>query len=159
MSDYDFDLTELPDKAQEYIRNLRRESAKYRTERNEARDKIVERDEAVRQANEKFKEFDKVQSDYEKSLAENSRLLDENGRMKAAGEAGVFTDWNRLQGKSADEWAEDAKGLAGRLSGAQGGDEDKKPGVNKDDAATKKPAEGKESPLAKAFREAGFDVQ
>jgi len=148
----DFDLSELPANAQEYIRELRRESAKYRTERNDFRDKIAERDEAVREANKKFEDFDRLREDHEKTLADNSKLNLENGRMKAAGKAGIFEHYDRIQGEKPEDWEKDASELAEKFGTK------KPPGVPKDDAAGNNPGEPKSSPLAEAFRKAGFDL-
>ena len=65
----EFDMSELSSGAQDYIRELRKENAKYRTERNDFRDKYADAGEALREAGTKVSDYAQFQETHEKNLA------------------------------------------------------------------------------------------
>lgn len=141
-------LDEVPDEIRDYIQSLRQESAKYRVERNELRTKYEEVAPVLQEANDKITNLTKVQSDYEKTLTENSDLQKTIGRMNAAGKVGIFTEYERLKGDTPEDWEKDAAELAERFG-------TKTPRLPKDEAAGKPPRESKDDPITQAFRKAG----
>lgn len=149
----EFNMAELPNSAQDYIRSLRTENARYRTERNDFKDKYADAGEALREAGAKVSEFTKFQEDHEKLVTEKSAIEAKFNRLSVASEFGIASHADRLKGSTMDELKTDAEALAKQFGA-------KTPGVPKDPAAGKPPVDyaGKANPLAQAFRDAGFNL-
>lgn len=104
------DLT--PEELKAYVRELRSENAKTRTEKNElktAAEKWAEFEESQKTELQKAQEkAAKLEADL--TVAQRERLQNKVGR-----EAGVDPDlWDRIKGDSEDEMLEDAQKLAGK---------------------------------------------
>jgi chromosome segregation ATPase len=160
MSD-NFSIDGLPEETQNYIRSLRSEAAKYRTERNEVQTKLTEvttkyaeSASAMQAANTKLDELSAIKDASEKNAADLAKLTALRERETIAWSAGLTVeDAARLQGANADELKADAEKLAARL-GTKG-----RVPIPKDGAAPesgKTDDVGNEDPIKKAFRDAGL---
>jgi chromosome segregation ATPase len=145
----DFKLDELPEGAQAYIRELRAESARYRTERNEFRDKYTDAGALLQTANEQIDAAKEWETKYESLLTDNSKLSSKHDRLLAAAKFGIPEEADRLKGEKYEDWEADAKALAEKFGSG------KPPGLPKDPAAEEPPKEPKDDPITKAFRDAG----
>lgn len=146
----DFNLDDLPEGAQKYIRDLRSESARYRTERNEFRDKYADAGDLLKTANEKIEAAKEWETKYESALTDNSKLTSQYDRLRAAAKFGISEEADRLKGEKYEDWEADAKALAEKFG-------NRKPDpLQKDPAAEEPPKEPKDDPISKAFRDAGF---
>lgn len=145
----DFNLDELPDGAQKYIRDLRAESARYRTERNDFRDKYAGAGDALREANQRIEAAKEWETKYESLLTDNSKLSSQYDRLRAAAKFGISEEADRLKGEKYEDWEDDARALAEKFGS-------KKPELPKDPAAQEPPKEPKDDPITKAFRDAGI---
>lgn len=153
-------LDGLSEETQSYIRSLRSEAARYRTERNEVQTKLAEvstkyaeSGSLLQAANTRLDEFSAIKDASEKNAADLARVSTERERERIAWAAGLTPeDAPRLQGKDATEWETDAKALASRLGG-------KRPVLPKDGAADRSggtPNPGDENPIRKAFADSGL---
>lgn len=153
-------IDHLDEETQAYIRQLRTESGRHRTERNEARaerdrlnEKYSEAGELLKAANEKVGEFQGLESTVEETAKAHEELRLKREKELAAWKAGLLPDdVDRIKGESAEDWEKDAAELATRLGR-------KVPGIPRDPAAGD-PDDGpaKKDPIAEAFREAGFEL-
>lgn len=158
MSD-DRSINDFPEEAQAYIRELRAENARYRTERNDLRTqktefetKYTEAGQLLKTANEKLDEFSAAKDTAEKLSADLAAKDEAFGKVSVWAEAlGVdLKDADRLKGSNAEEWKADAEALAPRFT-------NKPAGVPKNPGAGEPPKGGAtEDPISKAFSEAGL---
>jgi hypothetical protein len=146
----DFDMSELSNGAQDYIRELRKENAKYRTERNDYRDKYADAGEALREAATKVSDYTSFQETHEKTLAEKAAIESKFNRLSVAAEFGIAAHADRLKGSTVEELKTDAASLAETFGKVA-------PGVRKDVAAGDPPAGSeKPNPYKEAFKRAGL---
>ena len=102
-------IESLPEWAQTELTKARQDAAKYRTERNGIRDELAALKEQVA-------EFDSTKDQLEQLLTEKSLTELTVMRLEAALEAGLDRDMaERLRGETAEELAEDARSLAGKI--------------------------------------------
>ena len=157
MSGENFDISELPENVQQYIKGLRNEAANYRVERNTARTekaevetKYAEAGALLSQANTKLDQFATLESTNEATVTTMAELQEKFDRQTAILGFSNLTaeDATRLKGTNAEEWAADAKALSERIG-------TKPSGLTKDDAAGKPPPEPADDPITAAFRNAG----
>lgn len=147
-------IEDFSPEAQAYIKELRSESAQYRTERNTFRDKSTEFENkyseagaALKAANEKFAEFSALPDKVETLNKSNAELATKLQRQEIAWANGLTPDdAPRLQGATPEEWTKDAEGLAARLG--------KPRGLTPDPAAGKTPADPPKDPILAAFDKA-----
>lgn len=153
-------LDGLSDETQSYIRSLRAEAARYRTERNDANTKhaeiatkYAEAGSLLQTANTQLSELSAIKDTNEKNAADLAKVTEDRTREKIAWAAGLAPeDAPRLQGASADEWKADAEALAKRLGPGAG-----RTTIPKDPAAgTQSGTPATESPIRKAFVDAGL---
>lgn len=155
-------LEGLSEETQAYIRSLRAEAARYRTERNDANTKLAEvstkyaeSGSLLQAANTQLSELSAVKDSNDKNAADLAKVQAERERDSIAWAAGLTPeDATRLQGNTAEELKADAEKLAARLGATKG-----RPNLPKDDAAGSQqgtPDPGKESPIRKAFVDAGL---
>lgn len=144
----DFDINELPDAARDYIKSLRAESARYRIERNEFRDKYTEAGTLIEQANQKVDKASEWETKVSDLETKNGDLEKKLGKLTAAAKFGIPDEVDRLKGSTPEEWEEDAKSLSEKFGS-------KPPGIPKDPAAGEKPKDPKDDPITRAFRDAG----
>jgi hypothetical protein len=145
----DFDINELPDSARDYIKSLRAESARYRIERNDFRDKYTEAGTLIEKANEKVDKATEWETKYSDLETKNGDLQKQLGKLTAAAKFGIPDEVGRLQGTTPEEWEADAKSLSEKFGSG------KPSGIPKDPAAKDKPEEPKDDPITAAFRAAG----
>jgi len=109
-------LKKTREEAADYRRKLREAEAK-----NEAADKARADAEAASLAEQgKYKElWEKAQADAQAAVDKLQRMEHDQLRRDAAQAAGISQLWQRLQGATAEELAEDAKALAGMMQPAQ----------------------------------------
>lgn len=109
-------LKKTREEAADYRRKLREAEAK-----NEAADKARADAEAASLAEQgKYKElWEKAQADAQAAADKLQRMEHDQLRRDAAQAAGISQLWQRLQGATAEELAEDAKALAGMMQPAQ----------------------------------------
>lgn len=157
-------LDGLSEETQSYIRSLRAEAARYRTERNENATKLAEvstkyaeSGSLLQVANTKLDEFSAIKDVAEKSSADLAALQAVHARESVAWAAGLTPeDAPRLQGANETEWKADAEKLAARLGPANGR---RTVPIPKDGAADRSggtPNPGDEDPIRKAFRDSGL---
>ncbi len=155
-------LDGLPEETQNYIRSLRSEAARYRTERNdfqtkytEVNGKYTEAGQLLAQANQKLDALATVESTAEEKAKEAATLAEQQKRDRIAWAAGLTPeDSERLKGSNEDEWKADAAALAARLN--PGGRRAPQT-LPKDPAAGKPPAgDGSDNPIRAAFADAGL---
>lgn len=157
----DFSIADLPQETQDYIRSLRSEAAKYRTERNdeaakaaELATKYAEAGSLLQKANQDLSELSAVKDANEKNSADLAKTTSELERARIAWEAGLTPeDIPRLQGSTPEELKADAEKMAARL-GAGG-----RRTPPKDPAAGGTPSgdgAGKNDGIRKAFEDAGL---
>lgn len=143
-------LEGFPPEAVSYIKDLRNEAAQYRTERNEVRAKYDEAGDLLKNANTRLADFDKVKSDYEKTLTDNASLEGKFNRLSIAAKYGIPDEADRLKGTTPEELEADAESFAAKLG-------TKTPGIRRDAAAGGKAPEAVEvDPITEAFRAKGL---
>jgi chromosome segregation ATPase len=145
----DFDINELPDAARDYIKSLRAESARYRIERNDFRDKYTEAGTLIEQANQKVDQATEWETKYSTLETKNGDLEKQLGKLTAAAKFGIPDEVDRLKGSTPEEWEADAQSLAEKFGS------NKPTGIPKDPAAKDKPEDPKDDPITAAFRAAG----
>jgi flagellar capping protein FliD len=150
----EINFDELPDefrgKVKSYVSDLRGEAARYRTERNQFRDKFTEAETLMSEANTKLKDLDTLKETNTKLTDDFGKLTESHDRLRAAAKFGISEEAPRLQGKTYDEWETDAESLAKKFGA-------KAPGLPKDPAAGDPPKDSvKEDGITKAFRDAGI---
>lgn len=149
MSD-DLSLDSLPENTQEYIRELRKEAARYRTERNELNTKYTEAGNLLAEANKRLDEFSAMETRLEEETNKNLGLSTKYDKLRAAAKFGIPEEVDRLQGSTYEEWETDAESLSAKLKTG-------KTVLPKDPAAGDKPSDPSATdPLVKAFRDAGY---
>jgi hypothetical protein len=152
MTVYEFEISELPEPAQEYIRSLRSEAAEHRVQKNEWRQKYTDAGETLAEANKRIAEAEKFKEDHEKFLAEHEILKDWTQRLEIASDFGLpSSDAKRLQGSTPEELKADAEAFAQRVN--------KPGGPKKDLAAGDPPTEPKSDPIRAAFDKALGDAE
>lgn len=143
-------LDGLPDEIVTYIRNLRSESANYRTQRNEYRDKYTDAGQLLATANTKLDGLSAVEDQVETLAKANASLTTNHDKLRAAAKFGIPDEVDRLKGSTFDEWEADAKDLSEKLGKPVGNR------TPKDEAAGERPKTDEiEDPILKAFRDAG----
>jgi len=144
-------IDHLDEETQTYIRSLRSENAKFRTEKNDFQTKYAESAGLMADANKKLEEFGALQSTHEKFLTEFEKEKDRANRLAAVAKFKLDPDEDleRLKGSTLEELTADAEKLAVRLGGV-------KPSIPLDPAAKDKPEAPKIDPIAKAFKDAGL---
>lgn len=106
----EFKVDDLPDEAQKLIRQLRRENAKHRTEKQAAK---AELDEYNTWKDSQKSELQKAADRAEKAEKELAKARTESRQITAAKKAGLDLDLaERVRGESDEEMLEDAKALA-----------------------------------------------
>lgn len=146
----DLSLEGLPEDAVNYIKTLRQEAARYRTERNEVKTKYEEAGTLLKTANSKLDEFSAMEDQLETTVKERTELQTNFDKLRAASKFGIPDEVDRLKGKSYEEWEKDAEDLAVKLG-------TRKPTLSKDAAAKEAPKTStKADPIAAAFREKGL---
>lgn len=149
MPDDDVKVSELPQNVQDYIGELRKEAARYRTERNEFRDKYSSAGETLAEANQRIDSYKEFETKYNDLAPKHTSLTENYDRLRAAAKFGISEEANRLQGSNYEEWETDAESLSKKFgTGAP-------PGVVKDPAAKEPPQDPKDDPITEAFRKAG----
>jgi chromosome segregation ATPase len=155
-------LEGLSEETQTYIRSLRSEAARYRTERNDyqakyadVNTKYTEAGNLLSQANTKLDQLATVESTAEENAKALATLTEQQERDRIAWGAGLTPeDSERLKGKTKEEWQADATALAARLN--PGGRRPPQT-LPKDPAAGNGPAgDGSEDPIRAAFASAGL---
>lgn len=144
-------IDHLDAETQTYIRSLRSENARFRTEKNDFQSKYNDSASLMAEANKKLGEFETLQSTYEKTLTEIEKEKDRSNRLAAVAKFKLDPDedMDRLKGSTLEELTADAEKLAARLGGV-------KPVIPLDPAAKEKPAAPKVDPIAQAFKDAGL---
>lgn len=157
-------LDGLSEETQSYIRSLRAEAARYRTERNENQTKLAEvtskyaeAGSLLQTANASLSELSAIKDANEKNAADLAKVTALRERETIAWAAGLTPeDAGRLQGATAEELKADAAKLAARVIPANG----RRPAViPKDPAAgtgVQTPEPGDENPIRKAFADVGL---
>lgn len=154
-------LDGLSDETQSYIRSLRAEAARYRTERNDANTKLTEvttkyaeSGSLLQTANTQLAELSAVKDSNDKNAADLAKANALRERDSIAWAAGLTPeDADRLKGATPEELKADAAALAARL-GTKG-----RTVLTKDGAAagsTGSTPPGDEDPIRKAFADAGL---
>jgi uncharacterized coiled-coil DUF342 family protein len=155
-------LDGLSDETQSYIRSLRAEAARYRTERNDANTKLTEvttkyaeSGSLLQTANTQLSELSAIKDTSEKNAADLAKVTAERERENIAWAAGLTPeDATRLQGATPEELKADAEKLAARL-----GPNGRRTPLPKDPAAGSQqgtPKPGTEDPIRAAFAKAGL---
>lgn len=155
-------LDGLSEETQSYIRSLRAEAARYRTERNENQTKLAEvtakyaeAGSLLQTANTKLDELSAIKDTNETNSAELARVKALHERETIAWDAGLTReDAARLVGSTPEELKADAAKLAARVVPSNG----RRP-VPPDPAADRNgvtPGPDEENPIKKAFRDAGM---
>ncbi len=108
------------DAAVSEIEKLRKEAAKHRTAANAAEKAKAEAEAAALTEQGKYKElYEKAQAEAKATADKLAQVEHDQQRRDAAHAAGIPALWQRLQGETADELAEDAKALAALMQPAQ----------------------------------------
>jgi predicted nucleic acid-binding Zn-ribbon protein len=144
-------IEHLDAETQKYIRDLRAENARFRTEKNDLSTKYTEAGNLIAEANTKLDGFAKLQGEHEKFLADNAKLQDSYNRVSAAAKHKLDPDeWgDRLKGSTLEELIADAAKIAPTVSG--------KPSIPVDPAAGgAPPAAPTVDPITAAFKRAGL---
>lgn len=116
-----------PEDAAAALKKTREEAADYRRKLREAEAKLEAADKARADAEAaslaeqgKYKElYERAQADAQAAAAKVAQMERDQQRRDAAQAAGIPQLWQRLQGATADELAEDAKALAAMMQPAQ----------------------------------------
>lgn len=145
----DLSLDGLPDDTVNYIKSLRQEAARYRTERNEIKTKYEDAGTLLATANSKLDEFSAMETQLETTVNQQTELQTNFDKLRAAAKFGIPEEVDRLKGSKYEEWEADAESLAVKLG-------NRKPTITKDAAATEKPKPPKSDPITEAFRKEGW---
>lgn len=157
----DFSISDLPQETQDYIRGLRSEAAKYRTERNEKANeaaelatKYAEAGSLLQKANQDLSELSAVKDANEKNSADLAKTAAQLERDRIAWAAGLTPeDAPRLQGSTPEELKADAEKMAVRLNTGGRRTPPKDPAAG---GGTPPEGAGKNSGIRKAFEDAGL---
>lgn len=142
-------LEGLSDDIVKYIKDLRGEAARYRTERNEVQAKYDDAGGLLKQANTKLDALSAIEDQLESTVKERTELSTNYDKLRAAAKFGIPEEVDRLKGSSYDEWEKDAEGLAEKIG-------PRKTSTPKDPAAGDQPKPTKRDPILEAFRAGGY---